>query len=54
MLRRGDVYMPIRGIDPTPGFELADLAAVDLDGDGRYEVLLRDRIEKTWTVSHAR
>jgi len=53
LLRRGDVYVPIRGIDPTPGFELADLAAVDLDGDGRFEVLLRGRDQRVWSASYS-
>lgn len=40
LLREGDVYRLVRGSLPVPGFRVSALAAADLDGDGRAEVLL--------------
>jgi len=41
LLREADGYRPVRGALPEPGFRVAALAAADLDGDGRAEVLLK-------------
>jgi len=41
LLREKDGYRPIRGSIPEPGFHAVALAAADLDGDGRAEVLLK-------------
>jgi len=42
LLKEGDGYRPVRGAQPVPGFPVAGLAAQDLDGDGRAEVLLKE------------
>ncbi|MHC4818512.1 MAG: FG-GAP-like repeat-containing protein, partial [Planctomycetota bacterium] len=41
LLREKDGYRPVRGSIPEPGFHAVALAAADLDGDGRAEVLLK-------------
>jgi hypothetical protein len=41
LLKEGDGYRPVRGSIPTPGFCASGIAAADLDGDGRAEVLLK-------------
>jgi len=40
LLKTDDGYRRIRGPIPRPGFGIAGLAAADLDGDGRAEVIL--------------
>ncbi|MCC7140238.1 MAG: VCBS repeat-containing protein [Planctomycetes bacterium] len=40
LLREGDRFRAVRGSLPVPGFRVAAVAAADLDGDGRVEVLL--------------
>jgi len=41
LLKEKDGYRPVRGSIPEPGFHAVALAAADLDGDGRAEVLLK-------------
>jgi hypothetical protein len=41
LLREGDAYRPVRGSMPEPGFRVAAVAAGDIDGDGRAEILLK-------------
>ena len=41
LLKEADGYRPMRGDLPAPGFRVAALAAADLDGDGRAEVVLK-------------
>jgi tetratricopeptide (TPR) repeat protein len=41
LLKEKDGYRPVRGTIPEPGFNAVALAAADLDGDGRAEVLLK-------------
>jgi hypothetical protein len=41
LLKEADGYRPVRGSTPTPAFCASGIAAADLDGDGRAEVLLK-------------
>lgn len=41
LLKEADGYRPVRGSIPAPGFCASGIAAADLDGDGRAEVLLK-------------
>ncbi|MGQ0613382.1 MAG: FG-GAP-like repeat-containing protein [Planctomycetaceae bacterium] len=41
LLREGAAYRPVRGAPVEPGFRVAAVAAADLDGDGRAEILLK-------------
>jgi len=41
LLRRAGGYVPLRGGLPHPGFRVAAVAAADLDGDGRAEIVLK-------------
>jgi hypothetical protein len=40
-LKEEDGYAPVRGTIPEPGFHAVAIAAADLDGDGRAEVLIK-------------
>ncbi|MHC4818413.1 MAG: FG-GAP-like repeat-containing protein, partial [Planctomycetota bacterium] len=41
LLKEEDGYAPVRGTIPEPGFHAVAIAAADLDGDGRAEVLIK-------------